>query len=725
MYLTVNDTTKKDSFRTICKNQPIVFNGNTINVSGIYKDTFTNSNGCDSFLYLHLTVNDTTKKDSFRTICKNQSVIFNGNTFNVSGTYKDTFTNAKGCDSFLYLHLNVLDTPSVWISQSICTGDSFLFNNIHRKISGTYKDTFTNFGGCDSFVYLNLTVHSLPIANAGIDTLRVNCEGDSVRLGSQTVNNYSYSWSPNFFLSNPNLAQPWSKTNQTTTYYLIVQDNLTGCKNSDTVNVTIKPSYLNAKVDLTNLICFQDQSGTIGIKAGNGYPNYQYKLSQTNYKDTGVFTNLSAGLDQFTVRDLKGCLYSDTFTLFEPPQLKFDSVRKKNLSCFQSSDGEIQVYVSGGVRPYSYQWDRTSQISSSTNNLEAGAHMITITDDNNCLIDQAISLSEPSPIRIIDTNILPNPCSGDSLASIDIQADGGTQPYRYLWSNGKIAKKISNLKQGDYNITITDTLKCKDSFKITIKDSLPLKFEVVKASEINCEDFGTIELSAKGGKPKYLFSIDSGKSYTVNRNFKISEARLYHIQVKDANNCKTNDTTRVNGTERIEIQVYPKDTLVGLGEPVELAFRYLKGDSTKVQSFIWKPSDGLSCTDCRQPIASPYVPMLYSIEVTYNVNCYDSDTARIRHTIDELFIPNAFTPEGPNIENQTLRIYSKNIYTAKLSIFNRWGEKIFESNEAHRIGWDGSYKGEKLKYDVFVYSAEVVYLDGRKVIKAGDVTLVR
>jgi sarcosine oxidase delta subunit len=93
--LTVNDTTRKDSLLTICKNKPIVFNGQSLNISGVYKDTFVNAKGCDSFLYLILTVNDTTRKDSFRTICKNQSVVFNGNTLNTSGTYRDTLINSQ------------------------------------------------------------------------------------------------------------------------------------------------------------------------------------------------------------------------------------------------------------------------------------------------------------------------------------------------------------------------------------------------------------------------------------------------------------------------------------------------------------------------------------------------------------------------------------------------------------------------------------------------------
>ena len=58
-------------------------------------------------------------------------------------------------------------------------------------------------------------------------------------------------------------------------------------------------------------------------------------------------------------------------------------------------------------------------------------------------------------------------------------------------------------------------------------------------------------------------------------------------------------------------------------------------------------------------------------------------------------------------------------------IFNRWGEKVFESNYAQNIGWNGTYKGETMKYDVYIYWAEDTYLDGPKVFKSGVLTLIR
>jgi gliding motility-associated-like protein len=185
LILTVNDTTRKDSFRTICKNQFVVFNGVSLNTSGVYRDTFVNSKGCDSFLYLILTVNDTTRKDSFRTICKNQFVVFNGVSLNTSGVYRDTFVNSIGCDSFLYLILTVNDTTRKDSFRTICKNQFVVFNGVSLNTSGVYRDTFVNSKGCDSFLYLILTVND----TTRKDSFRTICKNQFVVFNGVSLNN--------------------------------------------------------------------------------------------------------------------------------------------------------------------------------------------------------------------------------------------------------------------------------------------------------------------------------------------------------------------------------------------------------------------------------------------------------------------------------------------------------------------------------------------------------
>jgi gliding motility-associated-like protein len=159
LHLAVNEATRKDSFRTICKNQFVVFNGSSLNTSGVYRDTLVNSKGCDSFLVLNLTVNDTTKYDSFLKICKNYAVIFNGVSRSMSGTYKDTLVNVTGCDSFVYLHLTVIDTTRKDSFLTIFNNYLIVFNGQTLNKSGIYRDTLVNSNGCDSFIVLTLTVN--------------------------------------------------------------------------------------------------------------------------------------------------------------------------------------------------------------------------------------------------------------------------------------------------------------------------------------------------------------------------------------------------------------------------------------------------------------------------------------------------------------------------------------------------------------------------------------
>jgi gliding motility-associated-like protein len=725
--LTVNDTTKKDSFRTICKNYPVLFNGLWIKNSGTYKDTLVNTNGCDSFLYLHLTVNDTTKKDSLRTICKNYPVLFNGLWRNNSGTYKDTLVNAYGCDSFLYLHLTVNDTTKKDSFRTICKNHPVLFNGLWINNSGTYKDTLVNANGCDSFIYLYLKVDTIPISNAGINKSRVNCAGDSVQIGTMPNANYAYSWSPNLFLSDNNTAQPWVKTQTSTNYILIVTDNNTNCQSRDTVEVNVIANNLDATKQVKHIRCFGENNGEVTIKGINGYTDYSYKIGTGNFIDSGTYKNLAPGIIPYTVKDSKGCLYSDTFLITEPLLLKIDTTLKKNILCYRGEDGEIQVLVSGGNNPYNYNWSSSPLNLPKIGNLKAGTYHITITDKNGCIINRSFDLIQPDAIKLGDTLIQKNICNGDSMASIDVSIIGGVGQYEYIWSNGDKSKKVTNLKQGHYSLTVTDSAKCTQKYQFSIMDYPKLIFDTILSLNFNCDNEGAIILSAKGGLPNYSYSIDSGINFSSNKRFKVEEASAYQVQIKDNNGCIIKSSTKVRGSKRIEIEAYPKETITLPGEPITLGFNYTKGDSRNVQSILWKPSDGLSCTDCANPIATPYTPMQYSVTIFYNNLCSATEVINIRHTNQnsELFIPNSFFPESSNPENQTFKIYSNHLQKATLKIFNRWGEKVFESNNAQNIGWDGTYKGEPMKTAVYIYWAEVTYLDGRKVIKSGDLTLIR
>jgi gliding motility-associated-like protein len=109
---------------------------------------------------------------------------------------------------------------------------------------------------------------------------------------------------------------------------------------------------------------------------------------------------------------------------------------------------------------------------------------------------------------------------------------------------------------------------------------------------------------------------------------------------------------------------------------------------------------------------------------------YDVTTDTVTVFIDEncgeppvVFIPNIFTPNLDG-NNDVLYVRSEHIKELNFSVYNRWGEKVFESQNQNE-GWDGNYKGKPCSPDVYVYHATIVFVDGTETSRKGNVTLVR
>jgi gliding motility-associated-like protein len=168
-FLTLNLSVKFSDtlhiYDTMCELQSYFFNNRNEYTSGLYRDTFTNNQGCDSFVFLHLHVKDTSYHAfSHITPCDpNASFMFNGLARTQSGIYSAKYLNVVGCDSTAVLNLMIRKPTAFTIPQvTICPGNSYFFNGQPRTSEGTYTQIITNSVGCDSTVTLNLKVLTNP-----------------------------------------------------------------------------------------------------------------------------------------------------------------------------------------------------------------------------------------------------------------------------------------------------------------------------------------------------------------------------------------------------------------------------------------------------------------------------------------------------------------------------------------------------------------------------------
>ncbi|MEE0900428.1 MAG: T9SS type A sorting domain-containing protein, partial [Bacteroidales bacterium] len=145
---------------TICQGQVYTENGFNVSEAGVYTQTLTSVNGCDSIVTLTLNVNPIYNTELTATICEGS--VYTENNFNVSeaGVYTQNLTSVNGCDSIVTLTVSVNPTFDTTINATINTGETYAEFGFNESESGTYFQNLQTVNGCDSTITLNLTVNS-------------------------------------------------------------------------------------------------------------------------------------------------------------------------------------------------------------------------------------------------------------------------------------------------------------------------------------------------------------------------------------------------------------------------------------------------------------------------------------------------------------------------------------------------------------------------------------
>ena len=181
--LNVNPIFNTELSATICEGQVYTENNFNVSEAGVYTQTLTAVNGCDSIVTLTLNVNPIFNTELTATICEGQ--VYTENNFNVSeaGVYTQTLTSVNGCDSIVTLTLNILPSYNTNLTATICQGSELNISGFNVTEGGVYTQNLTSVNGCDSIV--TLTVTELPTVHTDL-TLTI-CEGTSLNFSGFNV----------------------------------------------------------------------------------------------------------------------------------------------------------------------------------------------------------------------------------------------------------------------------------------------------------------------------------------------------------------------------------------------------------------------------------------------------------------------------------------------------------------------------------------------------------
>ena len=601
--------------------------------------------------------------------------------------------------------------------------------------------------GCQDTVNANVDV---AILDLNMQDSISSCNGEGAFLNPNGNPNYEYLWSPGIPLSlDSTLANPFASFNDPVLFSVSITNPAIGCTDTTSVFFNVPVMPLTADFDYSILSCsdttlveFNDLSTYSGI-----IDNWSWSIENGSnsmlQNPILSFTNADTLDMKLIVNSNDGCIDSTTLEIVIDV-MEIGTIEESIILC---EEGTVNLNPFGNA-DLIYNWspDSILDVSNIANPLATpllgtNEYSVTITNPNNleCFDVRTVTvlMSQAEP-EIIFPNSQDTLICGGSI-ELDGQANFASS---YLWSTN-LSFQDTLSTAADVNIIIagtpqtyyfkaTNDVGCFDIDSITVSgEGFSIEFP---EDEILClGDTLEIELinpTMQGSELQYEWNstgeIISGES-TSTILVSPTETTEYEYLVYTNDGCEVSNSVNVQVLDLADIISIQADRdSIDEGETMQLNVTNIPGLEYK-----WVPcSEDISDCSIANPIVSPLATTNYAVEVFDMVNgCFYRDSILINvrslTTCEEpyIFVPKGFTPNDDGL-NDILYVRGNAIDEMTFVLYNRWGEKVFETNDKN-IGWDGKINGKLIPPDVFGYYLTIKCVKGETFRKQGNVTLIR
>ncbi|HMR47300.1 MAG TPA: gliding motility-associated C-terminal domain-containing protein [Bacteroidia bacterium] len=611
-------------------------------------------------------------------------------------------------------------TPPYQYNWSPIAGNT---NYANALPAGLYMVDITDKNGCTLTEQIQI-VTPAPIANK-FSKNDVSCYGGSNgMLITNTTGGtapYSYLWS---------YQQQTNDTIQNLPVgsYTVTITDANGCDNLFTEQISA-PQQIKPNSTITNVSCNGLSDATVTLNVQGGVAPYSYQWN--NGTTQSINANLSAGIYVVTVTDANGCNRVKAFTITEPLAILL-SINSVDTICI-GQQATLNAIAAGGTGTYNWLWN--NQATSSTilvTPTVTTSYFVSVTDSNNCPSKtDSISVNVFPPLGIAATGT-DTICSGQSTVLSSIANGGNGGPYSYLWSNGSDSSSVNVFPTvtTTYSVSITDncTLTPATAVVPVVVNETPA-IDISPMTEKGCMPLEVQFFNNSSYPQGTIFTWLFGDGQTTDS---ISPLHIYNtdgiytvtVQAITPDNCVSSFIM----SNSIEVYPLPVSSFSISPESISILHPEITISESSLLSAIWFYDFGDGKTSAFQNPTHIYqdtgrFTVIQIVESEFG--CRDTSNKEvIVEGAFTVYIPNAFTPNNDG-NNDYFFANGYGITELKMQIFNRWGNKVFETPSVTGR-WNGiDTSGKICPQGVYVYTAKIKDQYGIYHTYNGQVTLIR
>jgi len=560
-------------------------------------------------------------------------------------------------------------SPSYTFSWSAPGGNTAVLDSIP---AGSYTLTVTDQAGCQDSQTFEVINSNQPNVSLTAGNATCGASNGSIQVNvADSPGPFAFQWNDLSTLKDrSNLAAG--------SYSVSVFDSTTGC--TATASTTIaNEGAPQASFTLTNSLCAQSVGAVdVTVTGGTGTITHHWSNGMT----TEDITGLPAGVYTDTIRDENNCTVVIQANIINENQFTA-SAQVSNPTCGNPNGGSINISITGGQAPFTFEWSPNSQtVTEDAFNLPAGTYSVKITGSSQCSTTvQSVILPAVKPSLSFSKT---DATCGNNDGAVDLSVSGGSGTYIYEWSTGETTEDISNLGVGTYSVIVRDAAdtSCKENGSITIIYGNQPVLNIVASPSACVGNTGAITMDITNGSGQYRVNWTGPGGFTSEqKDLSGLAVGAYQVSVYDSVT-----TCEVQGSANIEFDNAPQLSATVVNTSCGLNNGLIDVTITGGQnpSVVWLPGN-----ETTQDLVN-LTPGIYEITVTDENQCVVRDTFAIAPSLkpesDLTFISPSCANDTGSIDLTLVNANSPIVYVW------RKNETIFANTEDVNNLGPGTYR---------------------------------